>query len=57
VDYSLQRTNRAPLTNNQEIGWHSLKPSPTKDIIYHGLSQTDVTKKEGRSKAYYYGQF
>ena len=37
-------------------GWHSLKPGP-KDRIYHGLSQTDVTKKEGRNKAYYYGTF
>lgn len=35
-------------------GWHSLKPGP-KDRVYHGLSQTDVTKREGRNAADYYG--
>ena len=107
MNYSLQQTNKAPLTNSQEIGewgdqglapcsrgvdmvvdpvrtpsvlplppllcslmhpyitplllctpagWHSMKPGP-QEKIYHGLSQTDVTKREGRSKAYYYGSF
>ncbi|GAX72897.1 hypothetical protein CEUSTIGMA_g352.t1 [Chlamydomonas eustigma] len=56
VEYNLQQTNRAPMTTNQDIGWHSLKPGPT-DRIFKGLSQTDVTKQEGRNAADYYGHF
>lgn len=56
VGTTQQKTNRAPMTAAQEIGWHVLKPQP-KDRPYFGSSSTDVTKSEGRSKASYFGMY
>jgi len=54
VDYELQNTLNSPMTNNQEVGWHSLKPWP-KNREHHTRPSTDVTKNEGRNAASYYG--
>lgn len=51
-----QRSFQAPLTTQQEVGWHTLKPRfkmPTDTVK---LSSTDVTSGgEGRTAASYYG--
>mmetsp|Transcript_36861 Transcript_36861/g.81988 ORF Transcript_36861/g.81988 Transcript_36861/m.81988 type:complete len:198 (-) Transcript_36861:800-1393(-) len=55
VDYEPQRTLKAPLTTQQDIGWHTKKPTPATES--HALNQTDVSLKEGRNLASYYGHF
>ncbi|KIZ02710.1 flagellar associated protein [Monoraphidium neglectum] len=55
VAWDPQRSFQAPLTAQQEVGWHALKPRfrmPT-DVVK--LSSTDVTKREGRTATSYYG--
>jgi len=56
--YEPQRTLRAPMTDSQRVGWHTLKThvrSPT-DVHVPNKS-TDVTINEGWSPVMYYGFF
>lgn len=57
VGFELQQTYKAPLTTAQDIGWHALKPAPKGSDKRAALNHTDVTIKEGRTAASYYGYF
>ncbi|GIL56133.1 hypothetical protein Vafri_11567 [Volvox africanus] len=57
VGYEPQQTLKAPLTTSQEVGWHAPKPTPPESVTRKPLSSTDVTQREGRDAASYYGHF
>ncbi|GLC44817.1 hypothetical protein PLESTB_001210700 [Pleodorina starrii] len=57
VGYEPQQTLRAPLTTAQEVGWHAPKPTPPEAQVRRSLNSTDVTQREGRDAASYYGHF
>ncbi|KAI8465717.1 MAG: flagellar associated protein [Monoraphidium minutum] len=55
VAWEPQRSFQAPLTTQQEVGWHTLKPRFPMPSDRAKLSSTDVTRREGRTAASYYG--
>lgn len=55
AESDLQKTQSRPMTTQQEVGWHTLKPGPPQESFPAGT--TDVTQKEGRDPKSYYGQF
>ena len=57
VDYEPQQTLRGPMTTAQEVGWHAPKMAPPETQVRRTLGSTDVTQREGRDAASYYGHF
>mmetsp|Transcript_22611 Transcript_22611/g.40063 ORF Transcript_22611/g.40063 Transcript_22611/m.40063 type:complete len:199 (-) Transcript_22611:257-853(-) len=57
VEYEPQQTYKQPLTTASEVGWHCVKPTPDSATKFKTLKSTDVTIKEGRNAASYYGSF
>ncbi|DBA90516.1 hypothetical protein WJX77_001888 [Trebouxia sp. C0004] len=55
VEYDPQSSFNSPVTTQQAIGWHTHKVLANDQDLRFPLSQTDVTKKEGRSVADYFG--
>lgn len=55
VEWNPQTSLQEPLTASQQIGWHAAKPHMEPVEKRFPLSHTDVTKKEGRNAATYYG--
>ncbi|KAL3144214.1 hypothetical protein ABBQ32_003994 [Trebouxia sp. C0010 RCD-2024] len=55
VEYDPQSSFNCPVTTQQAIGWHTHKVLANDQDPRFPLSQTDVTQKEGRSVADYFG--
>eukprot|EP00775_Hariotina_reticulata_P004473 gene4473-4727_t len=55
VEWDAQMSLQEPITATQQIGWHAAKPHAAPQEERFRLSRTDVTLKEGRSAATYYG--
>ncbi|DBA66018.1 TPA: hypothetical protein ACH3X2_003029 [Trebouxia sp. C0005] len=55
VEYDPQSSFNSPVTTQQAIGWHTHKVLANDQDLRFPLSQTDVTRKEGRSVADYFG--
>eukprot|EP00877_Chromochloris_zofingiensis_P003921 jgi/Chrzof1/1352/Cz10g04050.t1 len=55
VNWDPQKCFQEPLTASQEVGWHASKPHVATAEQRFVLNHTDVTKKEGRNAADYYG--
>ncbi|GBF99839.1 hypothetical protein Rsub_12539 [Raphidocelis subcapitata] len=55
VAWEPRRAFQAPLTAQQEIGWHAGKPAARLPSDRAKLSSTDVTRREGRTATTYYG--
>lgn len=55
VGYDASKSLSKPLTTSQVIGWHAKKPQP--NDARHSVKHTDVTLREGRSAASYYGHY
>jgi hypothetical protein len=57
VENCPQSSLARPLTASQEVGWHAVKPGAAMREEVHCLNHTDVTKREGRTAATYFGHY
>jgi hypothetical protein len=57
AEHSPQQTLARPLTASQVVGWHAAKPGAAAREEVHCLNHTDVTKREGRTAASFYGLY
>lgn len=55
VEWSAQKALQEPVTAAQTVGWHAAKPHHEAPEERFTLPHTDVTCKEGRTHATYYG--
>lgn len=55
VEYSPQMSLNGPATTAQEVGWGTIKPTPPQKR--YALNTTDVTRREGRTSASYFGMY
>lgn len=55
VEYDPQHTQKQALTTSQQVGWHTMKPTPDRE--FYPQNSTDVSKGEGRDIKSYYGHY